>query len=533
MTGFELVLLLLVAVLIVVELSGRIGIPYPILLVLGGLLLAAIPGLPEVTLEPDLVLLVFLPPLIYIAAYETPLRDLRRYRRAIALLSVGLVLFTILVVAGVAALVLPGLHPGVYFALGAIVAPTDAIAATSLFRRLNTPRRIVAILEGESLLNDAAALVAYRVAVGAVVGTAGIAAEGVVSDAGVRLDGLGVAVEFAAAAFGGVAVGLVVAYVFTFIYSRLSDPPVEVGLSLVIPYVAFLPADRLHLSGVLAAVVAGLILGRRASRILSSDTRLLGGSAWRILTFLLNGFAFILIGLQLRIVASGLADRPLPELAGQILALVLAVIVARIVWVFPVTYVPRWVSAGIRRSDPLPPFRAVVVISWAGLRGAVSLAAALALPETFPERNLILLLTFSVILATLVGQGLTLPLLLRWFRLADDGGTEREEILARTTATEAGLDEVARLRPLWPTHGPLFDGLESGLRDRSEHLPTEDEDETAERRQERLEHEGIRHDVITAQRVSVIGLRDRGEINDEVLRMVERELDLEEIRMEG
>jgi CPA1 family monovalent cation:H+ antiporter len=531
--GFGLVLVLLVAVLIVVELSGRIGVPYPILLVLGGLLLALIPNLPTVTLEPDLVLLVFLPPLIYIAAYETPLRDLRRYRRAIALLSVGLVLFTILVVAGVAALVMPGLHPGTYFALGAIVAPTDAIAATSIFRRLNTPRRIVTILEGESLLNDAAALVAYRVAVAAVVGVSAVGADGLVSDARIRFDGLGVAVDFAAAAFGGVAVGLIVAYAFSFIYARLSDPPVEVGLSLVIPYVAFLPADALHLSGVLAAVVAGLILGRRASRILSSDTRLLGGSVWKILTFLLNGFAFILIGLQLPVVLSGLADRPVLELVGQIVAIVVAVVVARFAWVFPSTYVPRWLSAAVRRSDPIPAVRAVFVVSWAGLRGAVSLAAALALPQDFPERNLILLLTFSVILATLVGQGLSLPLLLRWFRLADDGGVEREEILARTAATEAGLDEVIRLRPLWPTHGPLFDGLESSLRDRSEHLPTEDEDESAERRQERQEHEEIRHDVITAQRIAVIEMRDRGEINDEVLRLVERELDLEELRMEG
>jgi CPA1 family monovalent cation:H+ antiporter len=212
---------------------------------------------------------------------------------------------------------------------------------------------------------------------------------------------------------------------------------------------------------------------------------------------------------------------------------VLAVVIGRFLWVFPATYLPRWLVASIRQNEPEPPVRAVVVVSWAGLRGAVSLAAALALPENFPERNLILLLTFAVIVATLVGQGLTLPLLLRWFRLTDDGGVEREEVLARTVATEAGLHELARLRPLWPTHQPLFEGLESALRDRSEHLPTEDENESAERRQERVEHEEIRHEVITAQRVAVIELRDRGEINDEVLRTVERELDLEELRMEG
>jgi len=247
----------------------------------------------------------------------------------------------------------------------------------------------------------------------------------------------------------------------------------------------------------------------------------------------LNGFAFILIGLQLQPVVRGLAGRPIGELALQVLAIVLTVIVGRFVWVFPATILPRLLVPSIRAKDPIPPMRAIVVLSWAGLRGAVSLAAALALPPDFPERNLILLLTFAVILATLVGQGLTLPLLLHWFRLADDGRTEREETLARTAATEAGLAEVSKLRPKWPDHIPLLDGIESSLRDRSEHLPTEDEDESAERRKERLEHEEIRHDVITAQRTAVIQLRDLGSINDEVLRSVERELDLEELRMEG
>jgi monovalent cation/hydrogen antiporter len=528
----EVVLVLLVAVLIVVELSGRIGIPYPILLVIGGLLLAAvqvvIPGIPEVSLEPDVVLLIFLPPLIYIAAYQTPLRDLRRNRRPIVLLSVGLVLFTILVVGTIALAVIPGIPVAAAFALGAIVAPTDAIAATSIFRRLNTPRRIITVLEGESLLNDAAALVAYRVAVAAV---AAATVNGVVGNT--LVDPAGIAADFAVATLGGIGVGLLVATVFGFIYQQLSNPPVEVALSLVIPYVAYLPADRLHLSGVLAAVVTGLLLGRGASRLLSSDSRLLGTSTWQILTFLLNGFAFILIGLQLPTVIRGLAGRPVYELAAQVVIIVLAVIVARIVWVFPATILPRWLSARIREGDPMPPMRAIAVLSWAGLRGAVSLAAALALPPDFPERNLILLLTFSVILATLVGQGLSLPLLLRWFRLADDGREEAEEVNARATATQAGLAKLVLLRQHWPDHLPLIDSLESSLRDRSEHLPTEDVDESAERRKEREEHEQIRRAVITAQRSAVIQLRDTGEINDEVLRRVERELDLEELRMEG
>ena len=209
------------------------------------------------------------------------------------------------------------------------------------------------------------------------------------------------------------------------------------------------------------------------------------------------------------------------------------VILTRIVWVFPATYLPRQFSRKIREADPAPSPRAVFVVSWAGLRGAVSLAAALALPIGFPERSLLILLAYAVIVATLVGQGLSLPLLLKRFKLMDDGMEQREETLARAAATAAGLAEVERLRPLWSDHQPLFDRLESGLRDRDKHLPTEDEQESAERRQERLEHEQIQHDIIQAQRVEVIRLRDLGEVNDEVLRRVERELDLEEIRAEG
>jgi CPA1 family monovalent cation:H+ antiporter len=520
-TPLELLLALLVVVLIVVEISGRIGVPYPILLVIGGLLLALLPDLPRVELEPDLVLLVFLPPLIFIAAYNTPLRDLRANRRPILLLSVGLVVFTILFVGVVAYAAIPGLNNwAAAFALGAIVAPTDAIAATTIFRRMHTPNRIVTILEGESLLNDAAALVAYRVFVAAAL-------------AGGAFTASSTAVDFVVAAFGGALVGGVVALVFRFIYERLSNPPVEVALSLVIPYAAFLPADRLHFSGVVAAVVAGIIMGRVASRSLSSDTRLLGTSTWQILTFLLNGFAFILIGLQLRTVVEGLAGRSGERVALQVAAIVIAVIVARFLWVFPATYLPRWLVPSIRAKDPSPSPSAVAVISWAGLRGVVSLAAALALPLDFPERNLILLVTFAVILATLVGQGLTLPILLRRLDFADDGREEREETLARSTATAAGLEALQRLRPRWQDHAPLLDRLESGFRDRDQHLPTEDEAETAERRQERLEHEEIEHEVIMAQRLAVLELRDRGSIDDDVLRRVERELDLEELRMQA
>jgi Na+/H+ antiporter len=401
--GIVLILTLLVAVLVVVEIADRIGVSYPILLVigglgLGGLGLALVPGLPTVVLEPDLVLLVLLPPLLFEAAFLTPLRDLRANFRPIALLSIGLVLFTIAVVGVVAHAAIPDLGWPGSFALGAIVAPTDAIAATSIFRRLNVPRRIITILEGESLLNDAVALVAYRAAVAAVLSST---------------FSIGPAVaDFGVAAVGGVAMGVAVGVVVREIYRRLSNPPVEVALSLVIPYAAYLPADQLHLSGVLAVVVAGLIMGRASARLLSADTRVLGLSTWAMLSFLLNGFAFILVGLQLPVVLRGLANRSPIELVGLVLLISATVILVRIVWVFPATYLPRRLFRKIREADPAPPWRATFVVSWAGLRGAVSLAAALALPIDFPERNLVILLAFAVIVATLVGQGLTLPVLL-------------------------------------------------------------------------------------------------------------------------
>lgn len=384
MEALILVLALLVVVLFVVELAGKIGVPYPILLVIGGLGLALIPGLPLVVLEPDFVLLFFLPPLLFLAAYLTPLRDLRANLRPIGLLSIGLVLFTIAVVGVVAHAAIPSLGWAGSFALGAIVAPTDAIAATTIFRRLKVPRRIITLLEGESLLNDAA-LVAYRVAVAAALTNTFVPAEAVA--------------DFAVVVAGGIAIGVVVGAAFAWLYARLSNTPVEVALSLVIPYAAFLPAEQLHLSGVLAAVMAGLIVGRASARILSPDTRILGLGTWQMLTFLLNGFAFILIGLQLRVILGGITDPG--RFLGQAALIAGTVVVARILWVYPATYLPRLIPR-IRAADPTPPARAVFVVAWAGLRGAVSLAAALALPLDFPERNLVLLLTFAVILVTLV-----------------------------------------------------------------------------------------------------------------------------------
>jgi Na+/H+ antiporter len=509
----------LVAIAILFEIARRLGVPYPTLFVLGGLGLAFIPGVPHIRLEPDLVLLVFLPPLLFIAATETPIRDLRANMAPIARLALGLVIFTMVVVAVVAQVLEPGLGWAAAFTLGAIVAPTDALAATSVFRRLGAPRLVRTLIEGEALFNDATALVAYRAGVVAVASGSFVLVSAVVG--------------FGVAAVGGIAIGVVVGWIAAEVLLRLDDPPVEVVLSLVIPFAAYLPADVLGLSGVLAAVAAGLVIGSRLGKILTPRSRILWLSTWKMIGFVLNGFVFVLIGLELPTVLQELGGREPLSILGFVALVCAIVVIARFVWVFAASNLPNSPRKIVARTNPTLARNLTFVVSWAGLRGAVSLAAALALPATFPERSLILLVTFSVILVTLVGQGITLPLIVRragWDGVELDGD---EGTVAQAAAYEAGLAEVARLRSIWPGHQPLLDRLESGLQDRTQHLATEDPDETAERRQERIEHEEIQQGVIGAQRTAVILLRDGGQINDQTLREIERELDLEELRMEG
>jgi CPA1 family monovalent cation:H+ antiporter len=437
----------------------------------------------------------------------------------VLLLSVGLVLFTTLIVALVVKAIVPGLPVAAAFAFGAIVAPTDAIAATAVLRRLSVPRRIILILESESLLNDATALTLYRAAVVAAATGSFVLTNTLIS--------------FSVAAVGGLIVGLAVAFVVAWIWERLFDPPVEVTLSLLIPYAAYLPAEAIGASGVIATVTAGLYLGFRSSRILSSDARLLATGVWQILIFVLNGLAFILIGLQLPVVLAGLANRPTSELIVAAVAVCVAVILSRFAWLYPATYLPRMLVRGIREKDPAPPPAGPLVIGWAGLRGVVSLALALALPVDFPERNLLLFLTFAVILVTLVGQGLTLPLLLRRAGLSAGTEEERELAVARGAAIDAALARLSDLRDEWPDHLPLIENMEERFRHTTEHLSIAEDSDGAAEDQERLEHRAILAAVISVEREAVIQARDSGAINDDVMRRIERELDLEELRLEA
>jgi monovalent cation/hydrogen antiporter len=526
----ELVLALLLAAAVLITISRSLKIEYPIVLVLGGLVLGLVP-LPNVELEPDLVFLLFLPPIVFSAAYNTSIRDFKANAQPILQLAVGLVLFTTLAVALVTHALVPELGWGPAFALGAIVAPSDAVATTAIAERLGVPRRLVTILEGESLVNDATALVLYQISVAAVVG-------GVFSPGQAGL-------QFVVVAVGGVAIGLAVGWLVVRLWSWLDDPPVEILVSLLAPYAAFLPAEALNVSGVLAVLAAGLYAGRKSARVLGSRTRLQGESVWGMVIFVTNGLLFLLIGLQVPIVLESITGASLRQLVGLGLVASLAVIVARVVWVFPGAYASRMFGHASTKPGHTPLWKAATVLSWAGMRGAVSLAAALALPEAiadgtpFPGRSLLIFLTFCVILATLVGQGLTLPPLIRLLRIGADTLADAEELRARTTAVQAALDRIEALPDQWPTHLPLIETLRSQYGHRASDLDerTQAADGSADSLsavdQELFEHRAIRRAVIDAERDAVIRLRDDGEISDEVLRRVERDLDLEQLRMEA
>jgi monovalent cation/hydrogen antiporter len=534
----ETIFVLLAAVATLATLANRIGVPYPILLVLGGLVLGFVPGLPRVDLEPEVVFLLFLPPLLYVSAIFTSWRDFRTNLRKISQLAVALVLVTVCTVAAVAHWAV-GLPWGAAFVLGAIVSPTDAIAATSIAQRLGIPRRIVTVLEGESLINDATGIVAYRVAVAAV------AAGGFsLWQAGLQL---------VIGAVGGVMVGLAVGWLVVWARRHVSEEPnVQNTISLLTPFAAYLLAEepshylwgRLGLpgefafSGVLAVVAAGLYLARRVPYVVTPQARLQAYAFWELVIFLLNGLIFALIGLQLRSIVERLSETEYgaAQLVLYAVLISLAVILVRFLWVFSAAYSPRWENRSLRWPDPLPSPRTATVIAWSGMRGVISLAAALSLPLTvegdapFPGRDLILFLTFAVILATLVVQGLSLPALIRG--LEDDGTAEQEEVRGRIEVAESALarleelakeewvreDTAERVRALYGYRRRRFvarlDGDESGLEERS------------------AAYQRLMRELLRAQRQTLMRLRNEGKIGDEAMHHIERDLDLEESRLE-
>jgi Na+/H+ antiporter len=521
-TAVELILVLLSAVAALVLVARKLQIPYPILLVVGGFGLSLVPGLPRVALDPELVFVLFLPPLLYPAALFTPWRDFQANLRTILLLAVGLVLVTILTTAWFAHRFV-GISWGSAYVLGAIVAPSDAVAALAIAHKLRVPRRLVIILEGESLVNDTAAFVAYRFAIAAVV-------TGSFSLASASL-------KFVLVGIGGTLVGLAAGWFVTAIQRRLDDPPVQTTISLLTPFVCYLAAEAIGASGVLAVVVCGLYYGWRAPAFVSSRFRLRAYPIWEMVQFLLNGIIFILIGLQLPDVVKALAGRSLGQVIWFATIILVPLILLRLGWLFAMTYLPRFVGGALGEGKIFQSWRHVVLVGWTGMRGVDSLAAALAVPlviktgAAFPDRDLIFFLTFAVIFGTLILQGLSLEPVVRWLGVVDDRLWEAEERTARLAANKAALARVHEIARSRPVDKSVVERLTAEYEDRILQLQTNNEDETTVDALFSHDFEQVTLEALEVERRTILALRNRRVINDQTLRRIQRDIDLAETRL--
>jgi Na+/H+ antiporter len=516
----ETVLLLLGVLVIVAVVARRLDIAPSILLVVAGIVLAIAPDLPRIELAPELVLLGILPPLIYSAGVAMSWREFKFNLRPITLFAFGGVVFTTCAVAAAAHWLL-GMPLAVGFVLGAIVSPPDAVAPLTIVRRLGVPRRLIVVLEGEGLANDATALIIYRFAVAAV--STGLFSFGTAAG------------EFALIVVGEIAYGIAVGWASLRLRRWANDPRVEITLSLMTPYAAFLLPQQLGGSGVLATVACGLYVSWNGPLLIPAATRLQGIFFWDLLIYLLEGLIFLVTGMQTRTLFIRMHEVPWQHFAFAILLTAVVVIIARFAWVFPAVYLPRWLSRALRRRDPAPPWQWGFLLGFVGVRGVVSLAAALALPFTtaadapFPDRDLILFVTFGIIVITLIGQGLALPGVVRWLGLADHVTEERErEHKAELAAREQALNVAqTRLQKLID-QGRISPEAHAILRAHQEYrvgrLPRTTPDGT----DVAMAAAALRLELIAAEREFIYGLLQSGEITDEARRRIERELDLEE-----
>jgi Na+/H+ antiporter len=518
----------LAAVVILTVVAKRFRIPYPIAFTIGGIGLAFTRHLPRPHVQPDLIMLLVVPPLLYSAAWSTDWVALRRNARPITLLAVGLVIFTMAVVAIVVHATLPEFTWPLAFTLGAIVSPPDAVAAEAIFERIAIPRRIAAIISGECLMNDATALVLYRFAIAAAVsGTFSLARA---------------SVAFVVVAAGGILVGIAVAFLLEAILRQIArhgfgDAIIASVVFLLAPFAAYLPAEELHVSGVLAAVSAGIMLSRRSTSFIDAETRVLGSSVWRLLTFVLNAFAFLLIGLELPSIVAALEPH-VRDYALYGLLVSVTVILVRIAWVFPATYLPGCLSPRLRKRDPSPPWQPVAVLAWAGMRGIVSLAIALALPytlgdEPFAARSVMIFFTVCVVFVTLVLQGLTLGPLIEWLGVTETSHSHRRETGLRIRALEAGIarlneDSTRRKSAL---EREIADRVIEEYRQRIDLLRGKsDQDGAIEERESRLDR-SVQKEALAAERQAILSMRHAGEIPDDIYRSIEYDLDLATLRL--
>jgi monovalent cation/hydrogen antiporter len=521
MENFSLIILLLAVITALAQLTDKIKIPYPVLLVITGMAIGFIPHLPLIELDPETVFLLFLPPVLYAAAWNTSWFEFKAAARPISLLAIGCVLFTTVLVAVVAHHFIPGFGWAESFVLGAIISPPDAVAASAATKGLSIPKRIVTILEGESLVNDATGLIAYRYAIKVVAG-------------GGFIFWLAAA-NFFFVAIGGVLIGIGVGYMFYWIHRITPDnATTDTTFTIVAPYTAYLVAEYFHTSGVLSVVMCGLLLSWTSSEVFNHQTRIQANAVWDTLIFLLNGIIFILIGLQLPVILERMHDTSFLTLVGYGAIVSLATILIRIVWVFPGTYLPRWLSKRIRTNEPRPSKGGVALVAWSGMRGVVSLAAALALPLTindtvpFPNRDMIVFLTFSVIFSTLVIQGLTLPALVRWFRITATGDNGLEQNV-RLQIAYAAIEHIEENYSLSLTEEVLSQ-VKKKYEMRIQRMQKDPGENKLSEEQIR-EFMRAQHEILTHERGMIIDMRNKGKIGDEVLHRIEYELDLEETRL--
>jgi CPA1 family monovalent cation:H+ antiporter len=519
----QILVVLLIAIAAVAILAARVNIPSSILLVITGVALALLPGLPAVRISPDVVLLLVLPPIIYSSAVAMSWREFRFNLRPITLLAVGCVVFTTVAVAAAAHWLL-GLSWQVGFVLGAIVSPPDAVAPLSIARRMCLPRRIPAILEGEGIANDATALILYRFAVAA-------AAGGVFS--------IGHAVgAFLTIVIGEVIWGIAVGWLMLRLRRWVREPRIEILLSVLTPFLAYWPPEHLGGSGVLATVTTGLYISWNGLRLISAPTRLQGIFFWDFFIYLIDGMVFLLTGLQARTLSAGIKSYPATQLVMSAVIVSAVVIATRFVFMYPATYLPRWLIPAVARKDPAPPWQYPFVLAFTGVRGIVSLAAALAIPlETdagapFPHRDLVLLLTFVIVLVTLVGQGLTLPWVIRKVGLANAGRRERiearvAEFAARRQAIGFAIDRLDQLAAEHEIPDEVRARLRAHRREQLNQIELRSDDD-AEHKERMALYDDLELQLITAQRGFINDLYTRGDLKDEARRRIERSFDLRE-----
>ncbi|MBS1680442.1 MAG: Na+/H+ antiporter [Bacteroidetes bacterium] len=521
MGNITIVILLLAIVTALAEVADRIKIPYPIMLVLVGIGVSLIPGLPDISLNPNIVFLLFLPPVLYAAAWTTSWPDFRASSRPISLLAIGCVLFTTTLVAVVAHYFIPGFGWPESFVLGAIISPPDAVAATAATRGLGIPRRITTILEGESLVNDATGLIAYKY---------GIA----VAASGTFIFWLAT-VNFLYVAVVGILVGLVLGQIFKWVHLITPDNHVnDTTLTFIAPYTAYLLAEQIHVSGVLSVVSCGLFLSWNSSKIFKHQSRLTAYSVWETVVFILNGLIFILIGLQLTGILAQIKDHSFTTLLYYGAIISVATIILRLVWVYPGAYIPRWFSKKVRYREPRPSMRMVTIVAWSGMRGVVSLAAALALPLTiggipFPHRDLIIFLTFAVIFSTLVIQGISLPYLVRWLGIKPTDEEQHEEHEARLKIGSKIIEHIEENYSIG-----LSDEVLNQIKTKYEiRIQRIRKGENAGRLSDEQvsDFHRVQKEIIQVERGLLSIMRKEGKISEEALRKIEYELDLEETRL--